>query len=70
LEDPDFNLTIDSAPRGEEDEPYFLWHMRIVPRLATTAGFELGSGMAINTVLPEDARDFLSEVPVSAGNSR
>lgn len=70
LENPDFNLTIDSAPRGEEDEPYFLWHMRIVPRLATTAGFELGSGMAINTVLPEDARDFLSEVPIALNHDR
>lgn len=70
LDNPDYNLTIDSVPRGEEDEPYFLWHMRIVPRTATTAGFELGSGMAINTVLPEDARDFLSEVPVAAGNGR
>jgi UDPglucose--hexose-1-phosphate uridylyltransferase len=65
LDNPDFNLTIDSAPRGESDEPYFVWHMRIVPRLATAAGFELGSGMAINTVLPEDACAFLSEAPIS-----
>lgn len=70
LNNPDFNLTIDSAPRGEEDEPYFLWHLRILPRLATTAGFELGSGMAINTVLPEQARDFLSEAPVAHGDGR
>jgi UDPglucose--hexose-1-phosphate uridylyltransferase len=67
LDDPDFNLTIDSAPRGEAEEPYFVWHIRIVPRLATTAGFELGSGMAINTVLPEEACAFLSETPVVDG---
>jgi UDPglucose--hexose-1-phosphate uridylyltransferase len=67
LDNPDFNLTIDSAPRGEEDEPYFVWHIRIVPRLATAAGFELGSGMSINTVLPEDACAFLSEAPISNG---
>lgn len=30
----------------------------------TPAGFELGSGMAINTVLPEDAVAFLTEVAV------
>lgn len=70
LDDPDYNLTIDSVPRGDEDEPYFLWHLRIIPRLATAAGFELGSGMAVNTVLPEEARDFLSEAPVAMGNGR
>jgi UDPglucose--hexose-1-phosphate uridylyltransferase len=64
LDNPDFNLTIDDVPRGEDKE-YFRWHMRIVPRLSTPAGFELGSGMSINTVLPEDAAAFLREVPVA-----
>jgi UDPglucose--hexose-1-phosphate uridylyltransferase len=59
LGNPDFNLTIDTAPRFEEDGEYFLWHIQILPRLTTTAGFELGSGMAINTVLPEEAAAFL-----------
>ncbi|MEZ6145343.1 MAG: galactose-1-phosphate uridylyltransferase [Planctomycetaceae bacterium] len=59
LEDPDFNLTVDTASRGDEDEPFFRWHIRILPRLTTTAGFELGSGMSINTVLPEEAAKFL-----------
>ena len=36
--------------------------MRILPRLATAAGFELGSGMSINTVLPEEAAAFLRDV--------
>ncbi|HUG92658.1 MAG TPA: galactose-1-phosphate uridylyltransferase [Planctomycetaceae bacterium] len=59
LDDPDFNLTIDLPPRGDEDKAYFLWHVRILPRLTTPAGFELGSGMSINTVLPEEAASFL-----------
>lgn len=59
LDNPDFNLTIDTAPRGDEDKEYFQWHIRILPRLATQAGFELGSGMSINTVMPEDAAAFL-----------
>jgi len=62
LENPDFNLTVDSVPRGEEGKEYFLWHIRIVPRLTTPAGFELGSGMSINTVLPEEAATYLREV--------
>lgn len=65
LDNPAFNLTIDDVPRGDEDKEYFLWHVRVLPRLATPAGFELGSGMSVNTVLPEDAADFLSEVPIA-----
>lgn len=59
LDDPHFNLTIDTAPRGDDDKEYFRWHLRVLPRLATSAGFELGSGMSIDTVLPEDAAAFL-----------
>jgi UDPglucose--hexose-1-phosphate uridylyltransferase len=59
LENPDFNLTVDTASRSDEDQPFFRWHIRILPRLSTAAGFELGSGMSITTVLPEDAADFL-----------
>lgn len=62
LENPDFNLTIDSVSRGDESKVYFLWHIRILPRLTTPAGFELGSGMSINTVLPEDAAAYLRGV--------
>jgi len=53
--DPDFNLVVSSPPSGSEDEPACLWTIRILPRLSTFAGFELGSGMSINTVAPEDA---------------
>jgi len=62
LDNPDFNLTVNTSPRGDEDKWYFLWHMEIVPRLTKPAGFELGSGMAINTVLPEQAAESLREV--------
>lgn len=62
LGDASFNLTIDTAPRGDERKGYFLWHLRILPRLTTPAGFELGSGMSINPVLPEEAAEFLRNV--------
>ncbi len=68
LDNPDFNLTIDDVPRGDEDKEYFRWHMRILPRLSTPAGFELGSGMSINTVAPEEAAEFLREMPLAAGS--
>jgi UDPglucose--hexose-1-phosphate uridylyltransferase len=64
LENPDFNMTIDTVPRGDDDKEYFLWHVQILPRLTTPAGFELGSGMSINTVLPEESANFLRSVEV------
>jgi UDPglucose--hexose-1-phosphate uridylyltransferase len=65
LRDPDFNLTVNTGPRGQEDSEFFLWHIQILPRLTTPAGFELGSGMSINTVLPEDAADFLRGIDIT-----
>jgi UDPglucose--hexose-1-phosphate uridylyltransferase len=59
--DPDFNVVVLSAPSHEEWKPFFLWHLRILPRLATAAGFELGSGMFINTVSPESSAELLRE---------
>jgi len=53
-------LTVsNTAPLDDGKVRYFLWHIDVLPRLATPAGFELGSGMSINTVLPEDAADAL-----------
>jgi UDPglucose--hexose-1-phosphate uridylyltransferase len=54
LEDPDYNCVIYSAPPGDEDREYFVWHVRIVPRLLTPAGFELGSGVPVNPSRPEE----------------
>lgn len=59
LQDPPFNLVIFSAPRRHADEPDFVWHIEILPRLATPAGLELATGLAINPVLPEVAAQVL-----------
>lgn len=64
LDNPDFNLTIASAARGAEADQCFSWHIRIAPRLTTPAGFELGSGMSINPVLPEYAAEYLQSIQV------
>jgi UDPglucose--hexose-1-phosphate uridylyltransferase len=34
---------------------HFHCYVSVIPRLTRAAGFELGSGMSINTVLPEAA---------------
>lgn len=31
------------------------WHLEVVPRLSTFAGTELGAGMFVLTLAPEDA---------------
>ena len=62
LMDPDFNYTIRTAPREACGVKYFHWYLSIIPRLTKVAGFELGSGMFINTSLPEENASFLREV--------
>jgi UDPglucose--hexose-1-phosphate uridylyltransferase len=64
LNDPDFNLIIDTAPIGDENKDYYTWHIRIIPRLTDAGGFEIGSGIYINTALPEETAQFMREVKV------
>jgi len=64
LNNPDFNYIIQTAPIKDEHEDYFHWHLQILPRLATPAGFELGTGMFINTALPEETAAFMRNVAI------
>jgi UDPglucose--hexose-1-phosphate uridylyltransferase len=59
LRNPDYNYVIRSAPHHSAGEPHFHWYVEILPRLTTRAGFEIGSGMNINVVVPEDAAEQL-----------
>lgn len=62
LSDPDFNYVIHTAPIRDEEEDYYHWHLQLVPRLTTPAGFEMGSGMYINVALPEETAEFLRNI--------
>jgi UDPglucose--hexose-1-phosphate uridylyltransferase len=64
LENPDFNYAIRTAPAESRGVKYYHWYISIIPRLTKVAGFELGSGMFINVVLPEAAAEFLRNVKV------
>ena len=66
LANPDFNYTIRTAPAECVGVKYFHWYVSVIPRLTRVAGFELGSGMFINSVLPEAAAEFLRKVNVEA----
>jgi UDPglucose--hexose-1-phosphate uridylyltransferase len=61
LNDPDYNYVIHTAPVKDEQEDYYHWHLQIIPRLTTPAGFEMGSGIYINVSLPEETAQFLRE---------
>ncbi|HEY2321115.1 MAG TPA: DUF4921 family protein [Solirubrobacteraceae bacterium] len=50
--DAPLNLWVRTAPRGAE---HFCWRIDIVPRLTHLAGFELGTGVGLNIVDPEQA---------------
>ena len=64
LANPDFNYTIRTAPAENAGVKYFHWYLSVIPRLTRVAGFELGTGMFINTVLPEHAAEFLRATDV------
>jgi len=64
LDDPPYNLIINSSPRRHADEPDFVWHIEIVPRVSHTAGFELATGTSVNFVSPEFAAERLRAVPL------
>ncbi len=68
LERPPYNLVLHTAPvhrkrRAAWDtiELDFRWHIEIVPRLTQYAGFELGTGVFINPVPPEEAAKHLRQ---------
>ena len=52
-----YNLVFHTAPH--HDDGAFHWHVHVVPRLTSSAGFEQGTGVAINIVAPESAAEQL-----------
>jgi UDPglucose--hexose-1-phosphate uridylyltransferase len=61
LNDPPFNYYIHSAPLKARVADSYHWHLELIPKLSTAAGFELGTGMWINVVKPEESAAFLRE---------
>lgn len=66
LRDPDYNYVIRSAPMRDHEQDYLHWYITIIPRVVRSAGFELGSGMYINTALPETSAAFLRDTDEEA----
>ncbi len=58
LGDADYNLAFRTAPATDTNTEGFRLYLQIYPRLSTMGGFELATGIFINTVTPETAAEF------------
>jgi len=53
------NFWIHTLPVALEGSAYYHWHMEIIPRITNYGGYELGSGVVIDIMNPEDAAKYL-----------
>ncbi|HZM73805.1 MAG TPA: galactose-1-phosphate uridylyltransferase, partial [Candidatus Polarisedimenticolia bacterium] len=72
LNGPPYNLVLHTAPLRERVDATYHWHWEVHPRLREIAGLELGTGLPVNPVSPEDAVEELlararGGVPEAAG---
>jgi UDPglucose--hexose-1-phosphate uridylyltransferase len=62
-----YNFFLHSLPHGTEysgSAAAFHWHIEICPRTSIPTGFELGSGLFVNTICPERAAEQLRNVVI------
>ena len=63
-----YNYFLHSIPHNrsfEENKPSYHWHLEITPRTSIPNGFELGSGLFVNTISPEEAAELLRNVNIT-----
>jgi UDPglucose--hexose-1-phosphate uridylyltransferase len=59
--DPAYNVVFHTAPH-HDGEATFHWHVHVMPRITSVAGFEQGTGVLINIVPPELAAQRLRTI--------
>ncbi|MDD5433638.1 MAG: galactose-1-phosphate uridylyltransferase [Candidatus Pacebacteria bacterium] len=64
LNNPDYNFYLHTSPCDDKDYLFYHWHFTIMPRVNVWAGFELGAGIEIITMLPEKAAEYLKNVKI------
>jgi UDPglucose--hexose-1-phosphate uridylyltransferase len=67
LDGPPYNLVLHTAPLRERVDQTYHWHWELHPRLREIAGLELGTGLPVNPVSPEDAVEELRRAVTRAG---
>jgi UDPglucose--hexose-1-phosphate uridylyltransferase len=64
LNDPAYNFFLHTAPSDGKDYSHYHWHLEILPKTSTWAGFELGAGIEISVLQPEEAAHYLREIEI------
>ena len=62
-----YNYFVHSVPHDAQQQhnlASYHWHLEITPRTSIPTGFELGSGLFVNTVSPEDAAEKLRNAEI------
>ncbi|MGZ6259050.1 MAG: galactose-1-phosphate uridylyltransferase [Candidatus Limnocylindrales bacterium] len=68
LDGPPYNLVLHTAPLQDRVDDTYHWHWEIHPRLREIAGLELGTGLPVNPISPEEAvTDLLAAAGLSEG---
>ena len=68
LENPDYNMFLHTAPVRPaknfmaDNFDHYHWHFEILPKTSIWAGFEIGTGMEISAIAPENAAEFLRSI--------
>lgn len=60
-----YNFFLHSVPHDAQQQAHatsYHWHLEICPRTSIPTGFELGSGLFVNTISPEQAAEHLRAV--------
>jgi UDPglucose--hexose-1-phosphate uridylyltransferase len=71
LDGPPYNLVLHTAPLREQVDGTYHWHWEVHPRLREIAGLELGTGLPVNPVSPEDAvAELLERAGEATGSAR
>jgi UDPglucose--hexose-1-phosphate uridylyltransferase len=66
LDWPPYNLLLHTAPLRQRVDETYHWHWEVHPRLREIAGLELGTGLPVNPVSPEEA---VAELLEAAGST-
>jgi UDPglucose--hexose-1-phosphate uridylyltransferase len=70
LDGPAYNLVLHTAPLHENVSDTYHWHWEIHPRLREVGGLELGTGLPVNPISPEEAVDeLLAATRAASGES-
>ena len=65
LNDPPYNFFVHTASVNEDPDSkfheFYTWHMEIIPKVKIAAGVEMGTGIDVNVIDPDEAAKLLRE---------